>query len=82
VYYGCGWLVRVLGPKDGINTWHTGALDGTASLLVRRSDGLTWAVLFNTRNGPKGANLADLIDPLMHHAADKVKSWPKRDLFP
>jgi N-acyl-D-amino-acid deacylase len=80
VFYGCGWQVRDVG-NGGVNTWHTGALDGTATILVRRSDRLTWAVLFNTRSNAKGAYLAGLIDPLVHQAADKVKQWPKRDLF-
>jgi len=38
-------------------------------------------VLFNTRSGPGGKALASLIDPLVHRAADAVKSWPKGDLF-
>jgi CubicO group peptidase (beta-lactamase class C family) len=80
VFYGCGWQVRNVG--DGkINTWHNGALDGTATILVRRADGLTWAVLFNSRSNAKGAYLGGLIDPLVHQAADKVKRWPNRDLF-
>lgn len=80
VFYGCGWQVRTVG--DGkINTWHNGALDGAATILVRRADGLCWAVLFNTRSNAKGAYLGGLIDPLVHQAADKVKRWPKRDLF-
>jgi len=48
---------------------------------VRRHDGLCWAVLFNTRANAKGTYLGNLIDPLVHEAADKVKRWPKRDLF-
>jgi CubicO group peptidase (beta-lactamase class C family) len=76
VYYGCGWQVRTLGRDDRINTWHNGALDGTETILVRRSDGLCWAVLFNTRRG-----LIGRIDPLVHQAADKVKRWPNRNLF-
>jgi CubicO group peptidase (beta-lactamase class C family) len=76
VFYGCGWQVRTLGRDDRVNTWHTGSLDGTETLLVRRSDGLCWAVLFNTRKG-----LTNRIDPLVHQAADKVKRWPKKDLF-
>ena len=43
VWYGCGWSVRVVGPGK-INTWHSGALAGTSTILVRRHDGLTWAV--------------------------------------
>ena len=79
VYYGCGWQVRTIGGGK-INTWHTGSLDGTATLLVRRSDGLTWAVLFNTRNNAKGQYLAGLIDPMVHEAADKVKRWPAKEV--
>ncbi len=81
VYYGCGWQVRTLGRDDRINTWHTGSLDGTSTILVRRSDGLCWAVLFNTRGNTKGQILSGLIDPLVHRAADKVKHWPERNLF-
>jgi len=81
VFYGCGWQVRTLGREDRVNTWHTGSLDGTSTILVRRVDGLCWAVLFNTRNNAKGETLSGLIDPLVHKAADKVKRWPDRDLF-
>ncbi len=81
VYYGCGWNVRVVDAQGAIHTWHNGALDGTATILVRRSDGLCWAVLFNARANPRGQYLAKLIDPLVHDAADQVKRWPAKDLF-
>lgn len=81
VYYGCGWQIRVVSSKGAINTWHTGALDGTATLLVRRSDGLCWAVLFNARENARGQNLTGPIDPLVHDAADQVKRWPAKDMF-
>ncbi len=81
VFYGCGWLVRTLGSEEKINTWHNGALDGTATILVRRVDGLAWAVLFNARSNAKGAYLGTLIDGPVHQAANKVKRWPQRDLF-
>ena len=80
VFYACGWQVRDAG-NGKVNAWHTGSLDGTATLLVRRSDGLTWAVLFNGRNNTKGVYLGGLIDPLVHEAADKVKRWPNKNLF-
>jgi N-acyl-D-amino-acid deacylase len=74
-YYGCGWSVRAVG-KGALNTWHNGLLDGTSTLLVRRgSDKLTWAVLFNGTSAGK-AKAADLIDPLVHAAANAVKEWP------
>ncbi len=74
-FYACGWQVRTVGGGK-INAWHNGALDGTETILVRRHDGVCWAVLFNTRKG-----LVGKIDPLMHQAADKVKRWPAKDLF-
>jgi CubicO group peptidase (beta-lactamase class C family) len=76
-YYACGWMVRPVGEKDKFNTWHTGALDGTSALLVRRHDGLSWAVLFNSRTSAKKVEPASAIDPLVHKAADAVKNWPR-----
>ena len=81
VYYACGWSVRRVGDRQ-MNTWHTGSLDGTSTLLVRRSDGLNWAVLFNTRSAGGKNEPSGLIDPLVHKAADQVKEWPKKDLYP
>jgi len=78
-YYGCGWMVR---PKAAgkANYWHTGSLPGTATLLVRRADGLSWSVLFNQRSEDK--KLSDNeIDPALHRAADAVDKWPDHDLF-
>jgi CubicO group peptidase (beta-lactamase class C family) len=69
-YYGCGWYVRPIGRSGQLNTWHPGTLPGSASLLVRRLDGLTWAVLFNSRDGENGAKVTDEIDPLLHEAAN------------
>jgi N-acyl-D-amino-acid deacylase len=79
-FYSCGWSVRPI-SKNSRNTWHDGGITGTSLLLVRRSDGLNWAVLFNTDEDPKGKAPADLIDPLIHKAADDVTSWPEIDLF-
>jgi CubicO group peptidase (beta-lactamase class C family) len=76
-YYGCGWQVRNVG-NNRINYWHNGALDGTATILVHRNDGLCWAVLFNSRSNAKGAYLGGLVDPLVHQAANAVKRWPQR----
>jgi N-acyl-D-amino-acid deacylase len=74
-YYGCGWNVRPVGRR-GRNTWHGGLIAGTSALLVRRHDGLDWAVLFNTQSAPDGRVLGNLIDPLLHRAADAVRAWP------
>lgn len=76
-WYGCGWQVRPV--TGGRNTWHTGSLPGTFTLMVRRFDGLSWAVLFDQRDDPSGKNYGD-IDPALHKAADAVRTWPAGDL--
>lgn len=79
-YYGCGWSVRPVGNSGKANYWHAGSLPGTATLLVRRWDGFSWAVLFNQRSDDK--NFPDsAIDPALHRAADSVTNWPTEDLF-
>src|ERR1051326_2116374 len=78
-FYGCGWLVRPVGGEGKANYWHTGSLPGTYTLLVRRHDGVSWAILFNQRSDGK---LPDSeIDPALHGAANAVNDWPKYDLF-
>lgn len=81
VYYACGWDVRPRKEGGGATTWHGGSLDGTSTLLVRRFDGLNWAVLFNTREKHDDEEPGQAIDPLLHEAADEVKHWPEHDLF-
>ncbi|MFC3994403.1 serine hydrolase domain-containing protein [Nocardiopsis sediminis] len=81
-YYGFGWQVRpVSSGGTGRNTWHTGSLAGTYTLLVRTYNGMSWAALFNQRDDPSGLSYAD-IDPLLWEAAREVESWPGGDRFP
>lgn len=80
-YYGCGWEVRPIPRTGKANAWHGGLISGTSTLLVRRFDGLNWAVLFNTDANHKDEKPADLIDSPMHAAADAVRNWPSDDLF-
>jgi N-acyl-D-amino-acid deacylase len=81
-YYACGWNVRPVGNR-GRNTWHGGLIAGTSTILVRRWDGLTWTVLFNTdrTTGQPARPLSGVIDPLVHAAAEAVRTWPDHDLF-
>ena len=77
-WYGMGWSVRP--AEGGTNWWHTGALDGTATLMVRAGIGVTWVVLFNSR--PKYADCFDReLDGEMWQAEQEVKRWPANDLF-
>jgi CubicO group peptidase (beta-lactamase class C family) len=80
-YYGLGWQVRPVTGGTGRNTWHTGSMPGTFTLLVRASNGMSWAALFNRRDDASGKSYGD-IDAAMWTAANGVKSWPKNDLFP
>jgi CubicO group peptidase (beta-lactamase class C family) len=76
-YYGCGWHVRPAG--GGLVAWHSGSLPGTYTLLVRRSDGLAWAAMFDQRDDPSGERYRD-IDRALHETADDVEDWPAGDL--
>ncbi|MGD0734976.1 MAG: serine hydrolase domain-containing protein [Terracidiphilus sp.] len=42
--YGCGWSVSRYGDCS-----HSGGFDGSASFMMHRQDGLSWAVVVNTR---------------------------------
>jgi len=79
-YYACGWLARPVGNEGRANYWHTGSLPGTYTLLVRRHDGVSWAILFNQRSDDKKLPDSE-IDPALHRAANAVTEWPKFDLF-
>jgi CubicO group peptidase (beta-lactamase class C family) len=76
-YYGCGWHVRP--DARGPVAYHSGSLPGTHTLLVRRPDGLTWAVMFDQRDDPSGARYRD-IDTALHETADDLDTWPPGDL--
>jgi N-acyl-D-amino-acid deacylase len=82
VYYGLGWSIRELEAGGRLNLWHNGLLPGTSTLLVVRHDGLCWCVLFNTSHTDDGRIPSSVIDPLLHQAADEVRSWPDGDRFP
>ena len=81
-HYGLGWSVRTLPMGDKINVWHTGSLDGTSTLFVRRHDGFCWAVLFNSRSGFNPETMkfdvmpSKAIDGAIHQAVDAVREWP------
>ncbi|MBX9790412.1 MAG: beta-lactamase family protein [Pirellulales bacterium] len=80
-YYACGWNVRPVSDRGKFNAWHTGSLDGTSTLLVRRHDGLNWAVLFNVRDGASGKRMSLGADRWLHRVADEVTEWPDVDEF-
>lgn len=78
-YYAFGWSVKPV--DDGFDAGHNGALDGTATGIKRRHDGVGWAVLFNCRLDPAGAHLYGAIEESLHAYVDSRPEWPEWDLF-
>ena len=75
-YYACGWSVDLpAGGKPG-QQHHNGMLPGTAAVLRRRDDGLTWAALFNRALGRKEQYLGAPIVELMETALGALSLDP------
>jgi CubicO group peptidase (beta-lactamase class C family) len=71
-----GWKGTVM---DG-TWWRTGSFPGSAGMMKRQSDGISWVVLFNSSawNGPE---IYSYISNMMNHAISKIYFWPDYDLF-
>jgi N-acyl-D-amino-acid deacylase len=82
-YYGCGWSIVEVGRLGKLNAWHYGILSGVSTMMVRRNDGFTWALLSNMDYLPDGktevcVSLAEGI----HTVVDKITDWPTANQFP
>jgi hypothetical protein len=76
-FYAKGWSVN---PSN--NWWHTGAVDGTASIFVRSNDGYTWAIICNKRIADSNANAFwQAIDGMGWNCINSTASFPTFDLF-
>ena len=75
-YAPVGWKGTVL---DG-TWWRTGSFSGTAGMMKRQADGLSWVVLFNTSawNGP---DIYSYIDRMMIKVIAQIEYWPEDDLL-
>jgi len=75
-YAPIGWKTTIY---DG-TWWRTGSFPGTAGMLKRQPDGISWVVLLNTSawNGPE---ISTDINYMMVRALSQVKAWPDTDLF-
>jgi N-acyl-D-amino-acid deacylase len=76
-FYACGWVVRPAGAGGG-SAVHSGALEGTATLLIHRNDGINMAVLFSKRYTLDGKEISVPVMPLLHEAADSISAWPEK----
>lgn len=75
--YACGWQVNSVN-----NWWHTGALDGTATEIVRSNSGYTWAILLNKRLTTGQANAFwSAVDNLGWNCISATTAWPTHDLM-
>ena len=76
-YYAMGWVVR---PSGNEAEWrHGGSIAGAHSLLVRRADGIAWAVVFNSEF--REETVFTELDQILTRTIDEVKEWPPHDLF-
>lgn len=71
-----GWKGALL---DG-TWWRTGSFPGSAGMMKRQSDGISWVVLFNSSawNGPE---IYSYINNMMLRVLSKINPWPEYDLF-
>ncbi|HVJ68436.1 MAG TPA: serine hydrolase [Caulifigura sp.] len=72
LYYGLGWQGRTT-PGGTLLYQHGGSLPGTATSMVHRTDGLSWAIVFNARLSPTAAHLGNALNELLHETADKLR---------
>ncbi|HOX38099.1 MAG TPA: serine hydrolase domain-containing protein [Candidatus Brocadiia bacterium] len=68
-FYANGWMVDLPHETRIERHNHSGMLDGTTTTLLRRGDGVCWALLFNS--SPPGTALERL-----DKAVSEVKQWP------
>ncbi len=71
-----GWKATIL---DG-TWWRTGSFPGSAGMMKRQSDGISWVVLFNSSawNGPE---IYSYINNMMFRVISQINPLPENDLF-
>ncbi len=74
VNYAKGWAVNSYG-----NWWHTGAIPGTASQVVRASNGYNWFIIMNNRSTSNTFWTA--LDNLGWNIISATATWPTWDLM-
>lgn len=81
-YYACGWKVAV-DRRGAMLALHGGRLPGGSSQVCRKSDGVNYAVLFNTsgRTRQDQTPLADRFGPKVREVLDSVRRWPEAEPF-
>lgn len=80
-YYGLGWQITS-DPDGNVRIQeHGGALQGTNTKLVRRSDGRNYAVLFNSRVSPTSPNIVNEIVAKINAELDRLAPVGDTDYY-
>ena len=79
-YYSLGWMNGPARGGDAFDNWHMGSLPGTATLMLRKHDGRTFAILFNGRSSPNATHFGKAIMAEFRRLSTTSKEWPKNDL--
>ena len=71
-----GWKATILNGT----WWRTGSFPGSAGMIKRQSDGISWVVLFNSSawNGPE---IYSYISNMMNRVVSQMNPLPEEDLF-
>lgn len=75
-YAPVGWKTTVYNGT----WWRTGSFPGSAGMMKRQSDGISWVVLLNSSawNGPE---IYSYMNNMMHRVLSQIREWPQYDLF-
>lgn len=60
--------------------WRTGTLAGTAAVMKRLDNGISWVVLANTTN-ERSRYFNGKVNYMMHQSFERMQEWPEQDLF-
>ena len=71
-----GWKI----VKDNGDWIRTGSMAGTSAIMKRQSNGFCWVIIINSSSW-KGPRLPAYVNYMMKKIEDKIKYWPKNDLF-
>jgi N-acyl-D-amino-acid deacylase len=74
-WYAHGWHVQSTVP-EGTAAWHDGLFGGTSALVMRRPDGIVWALIFNTDNDDIRQVPSEVMAPRINRLADSITKWP------
>jgi CubicO group peptidase (beta-lactamase class C family) len=75
-YAPIGWKTTIFNGT----WWRTGSFPGSAGMMKRQSDGISWVVLLNSSawNGPE---IYSYMNNMMYRVISQIEEWPKYDLF-